>query len=504
MIELSRKHDIIGVAILEAIPDFVASIEPDGEIIFLNRGAREMLGLSFEENVTDLNLFDLYPDRAKKLVQNEAIPTMIKSGFWEGETVLYGAGGIEIPVSQIIVPQKNKEGDLLYISTIARDIRPLKEVEEQLLQIIKLESLGFIAGDLAHDFNNLLMGISLNVGLALLKSRDDEVRDLLKRIEVIISQAQGLSQQLRTFAHAEDPVRSAISLQPLIESVVKKTVRSSSITVELNLQDDLDTVFADSDQIIHAIRNLVINAHEAMPESGKISVTAENHVVEASESIRGVSAGKYIKIVIADDGIGIHPDIIRNIFDPFFTTRPGNSGLGLTACLDIFKRHGGGITVDSTVGKGSVFTLYIPAAKNKDNFEITEIGHDNKSMNILVMDDEPTVRLGLESLLSTMGNKVTTASCGEDALHLYESAMEAGQPYDLVILDLMVPGKMGGSDTMRRLKQIDPNVAGILSSGYANDPTMVNYGDHGFKAVLPKPYTHEHLELVISDLAAMA
>ncbi len=500
LIHISQGREFNWAELLEATPDFVASTDPDGKILYLSRGARDMLGLGVEENVNGLKLLDIYPDWAKEIVQNEALPTMVQNGIWEGETAINGAGGVEIPVSQIILAHKTADGDLLYLSTIARDIRPMKEAEEQLLRVQKLESLGFLAGELAHEFNNLLMGILLNVGLAQLQTRDDEVRDLLQRTEAIVSQAKGLSQQLRTLALSGEPVRTTMPLQPLIERAVNKTQHSSSIKIELNLPDDLDEAFADSTQIIHAINNVVVNAVEAMPEGGKISVTARNRIVDASDPIRDITPGKYIMIDIVDDGIGIPPDIKRNLFDPFFTTHPGSSGLGLTSCHNIMKRHGGGITITSTVGSGSTFTLYIPAVDEKNKPKITAIGHDNKSVNILVMDDDAAVRMGLKSLLSMMGNKVTTVNCGEDALHSYQSAIDAGEPYDLVILDLTVPGKMSGSDTMKHLRQIDPEVAGVLSSGYVNDPMMVNYGDHGFKGVLPKPYTHEHLELLLADL----
>ena len=387
----------------------------------------------------------------------------------------------------IDTPLRNIDGTISKLE-IFRDITDRKRLETEMLRSAKLESLGVMAGGLAHDFNNFLASIMLNVGTARLKAgTDQEIQDLLQAAEQSIQQARGITQQLLTFTRGGEPVKSSTSLQPIIKDSVKFTLHGSKTIPRFDLPEDLWPVEIDPGQINQVINSLAINAVQAMPRGGYLTVTGRNVTIRKGDHRTALQPGNYMEVAVKDEGVGIPPDTIDSVFDPYYTTREGGTGLGLFSVHSIIERHGGWITLESEVDRGTTFTFYLPAAARE--VEVPSSGAIQKgSGRVLVMDDDDMIRLGFTALLGELGYEVEITADGEEAIERYAEALNSEQPFDAVILDLTVPGHMGGAEAIERLKELDPRVRAVVSSGYSTDPIMANYQEYGFKAVLLKPF----------------
>jgi CheY-like chemotaxis protein len=307
-------------------------------------------------------------------------------------------------------------------------------------------------------------------------------------VEKAALQAKKLTQQLLTFARGGTPIIQTTSITELITESTNFTLRGSNVSCEFFIPDDLWFVNVDEGQMGQVINNLIINADQAMPEGGKIEVSAENITVGEEQALP-IKKGKYVKITIKDRGIGISKEHLERIFDPYFTTKQKGSGFGLAITYSIIKRHRGHITVESEVGVGTTFSIYLPASFEKmpmkEKIEKKVVSGAGK---ILVMDDEEVVRDVAGEMLKQIGYEVEFAKDGAEAIELYNRAKESGNAFIAVILDLTVPGGMGGVETIKKLLEIDPGVKAIVSSGYSNDPVMANFSEYGFSEVVPKPY----------------
>jgi nitrogen-specific signal transduction histidine kinase/ActR/RegA family two-component response regulator len=384
---------------------------------------------------------------------------------------------------------------------LRKEIADRGKMEQELLKAQKLESFGVLAGGIAHDFNNLLASIAANISLARLNldPKNSAYRQL-EGAEKASLRAQDLTRQLLTFSKGGDPVKKAVALGDLIREVTGFTTRGSRVKFFFSLPEDLWLANVDEGQISQVINNLLINAVEAMPGGGMITVRAENLTVSKGDAIP-VAAGKYIKIAIQDQGTGMPPGHLQKIFDPYFTTKQKGSGLGLAICYSIVKKHDGHITVESVLGSGTTFSIYLPASSNeiprkKDSREEPIRG----AGKILVMDDEAIVRDVTGQILKHLGYDVEFAGDGSEAIDLYRKAKESGKPFDLVIMDLTVPGGMGGKEAIYRLIEIDPDARAIVSSGYADNLVMSDFRQYGFKGVVAKPYKIQQLALVLHSV----
>lgn len=313
-------------------------------------------------------------------------------------------------------------------------------------------------------------------------------------------QAQNLTHQLLTFAKGGEPIKKPCQINQLLVKSAKFVTSGAKSRCECKLADDLWAAEVDSGQINQVISNLIINADQAMPNGGIITIGSENIEISTDNAFQ-LPAGKYIKICVEDQGIGIQRKHVLNIFDPYFTTKQRGSGLGLATVFSIVKKHDGHITVYSEVGKGAVFHIYLPALTT----DIQEIEDKRRSEHaghgrILVMDDQELILNMIRMMLDRMGYETESATDGAKAIELYREAYEAGTPFDLVILDLTVPGGMGGAETMAELLKIDAKVKAVVSSGYSNDPIMANHQDYGFCGVAPKPYSMEHLAELFNEI----
>jgi len=417
---------------------------------------------------------------------------------------------------------------------VIRDVSERKRMEEELIKAQKLESVGVLAGGIAHDFNNLLTAILGNISLArMYADPKDKMFERLTEAEKVSLRAKDLTQQLLTFAKGGAPVKRVTYIGELIKDSASFAVRGSNVRCEFSIPDDPSTssgqapstssgqapstgastelgegsgqalwwVEVDEGQMSQVINNVVINAQQAMPEGGIIKVRAENMTVGAGfKPAPTIEDGKYVKITIEDRGIGIPKEHLPKIFDPYFTTKQKGSGLGLATAYSIIKKHDGFITVESKVGVGTTFYIYLPASQKeilrKEEGEKLLVGKGK----ILVMDDEKVVREVAGNMLDILGHEVEFASDGAEAIESYKIARESGQPFDVVILDLTVPGGMGGKEAIRKLLEIDPGVKAIVSSGYSNDPVMAEFRGYGFRGVIAKPYKIKELSEVLYNV----
>jgi PAS domain S-box-containing protein len=372
---------------------------------------------------------------------------------------------------------------------IVRNVTDRRRAEEEHVKLEKLESIGVLAGGIAHDFNNILTAIQGNISVArLLSKRRGDAAARLEEAEKAAVRARDLTRQLLTFSKGGAPIKRTMSIADVVVPSCEFAVRGSNVRCHFDVSEDLRTIEADEGQINQVLSNLVINADHAMPEGGLIHVQAENVVLGAGE-LPPLAKGRYVRVSIKDRGIGIDAETLPRVFDPYFTTKPGGSGLGLTTAYSIARNHDGLITVESAPGLGSTFHVYLPASdKRPARQRVARTRIKAGTGKILLMDDEEAIRELAGDLLSIMGYEVETVADGAQAVLSYDRAGEAGAPFDLVILDLTVPGGMGGKEALERLLRLDRNVRAIVSSGYSNDPIMADYAKYGFSGVIPKPY----------------
>ena len=389
---------------------------------------------------------------------------------------------------------------------VTRDITERKRLEEERVRAVKLESVGLLAGGIAHDFNNILTAVFANIGLAKMLTAkhslpsEDKVVERLSAAEKACLRARDLTKQLLTFAKGGAPVKSTTAIASIITDTVQFALRGADVRCTMHIADDLWPVDVDEGQISQVLQNLVINADQAMPEGGIIGVEAENYSVSSYVGLP-LEPGNYVRVCVMDQGIGIPQEHLSKIFDPYFTTKQKGSGLGLATTYSIIKRHEGHIAVTSSLGKGTSFTFYLPASATVagSHDDISE-GLLQGTGRILVMDDEEEIREVLGKMLQHLGFDVDFASDGSQAVLLFSRAMQDKMPYVATILDLTIPGGMGGKETLRRIHQQYPEAIVIVSSGYSNDPVMAQATQFGFSSFIPKPYNLADLSKVLSRL----
>ena len=383
------------------------------------------------------------------------------------------------------------------------DITEHKRAEEDRLILNKLESTGILAAGIAHDFNNLLTMILLNLELAeTLAPTGGELAHHLEQAKQASLMASGLTRQLLTFASGGAPVRKPTHLAGVIEASVRLAAGGSTVRCDFSLAEDLWPAEVDAGQIGQVIRNLVLNAREAKPEGGLISVRAENVVLGPQED-PPLPPGDYVRMSFTDQGGGISKEVLPKIFDPYFSTKQRGTqkgmGLGLTICHTIIQKHGGAITVESEPRVGTTFRLYLPASRKLVQKEMESVPAGAlRHGRILVMDDEEVVRKLIRRLLQQMGHEVELVEDGHRAVEAYGSAKGQGRPFDAVILALAVRGGVGGMAAILALLKVDPAVKAIVMSGYTNDPAVLEPERYGFKGVLTKPFDRHSLRKVLA------
>lgn len=484
--------------LVESLP-VAMLVHTEGKIVFINsEGVKLFRGSSPGDFIGKPVLNLVHPDyrelgikRIKDIYDKKKDAEFLEEKFigLDGEL-------IDVEVAGRIVDYRGKPASQVVI----KDITEKKMIEAERLKALKLESLGILAGGIAHDFNNILTGIMGSISLSLLKIEPgSKIHSLLQAGEKACLRARELTRQLLTFSRGGDPVKENASIAELIRESANFILRGSNVTCIYSFAENLLPIEVDKGQIGQVIQNIILNADQAMPEGGVIEVTARNVSLKDRE-VALLKKGKYIKITLKDEGVGIDVQYHQKVFDPYFTTKSKGSGLGLSVVYSIINKHNGAVTVDSELGKGSVFTIYLPASGKKEKQREAIIPGQpikkNVSGFVLLMDDDPQVREIGSLMIEAIGIKVQCAADGKEALELYKKAKQAGRQFDVVIMDLTVPGGMGGKTAVKKLLALDPAAKVVVASGYSNDPVMANYKKYGFVDMLPKP-------LVLEDLTAM-
>ncbi|MDT8317576.1 MAG: PAS domain S-box protein [bacterium] len=378
------------------------------------------------------------------------------------------------------------------------DITERKLMEEELLKGQRLESIGVLAGGIAHDFNNILTGVITNLEVAkdCLSEQEKVDKNIIKSLnyaESAAMRAADLTRQLLTFSKGGAPVMERVSVGELLVETASFVLRGSNVRRRCRISDDLWSVKIDENQISQVINNLVINAKQAMPDGGTVTIWAENVYIDKGR-LPSLSAGRYIKITIKDRGCGIPERNLLKIFDPYFTTKSQGSGLGLATSYTIIKRHMGHIIVESDEDSGTEFKVYLPATNEVDFKKEEKHVMDYRGFGrVLLLEDEDIVATSVGMIASSAGYELEHARDGKEAVQFYRSAMKKGNSFDVVMMDLTIAGGMGGVETIKRLKRIDPLIKAIVCSGYSDDDVMANYGEYGFCGVLPKPFTKDQV-----------
>lgn len=380
-------------------------------------------------------------------------------------------------------------------------------MEQELFKIEKLKSIGLLAGGIAHDFNNFLTAILGNISLALFDGGlSEKGRKALANAEKAGLMAKDLTGQLLTFAKGGEPRKKLCALAEIVREAAQLAVLGGQYTCRFSISEDLWPVEIDQEQIEQVILNIVVNATQVLPKGEVIDITCVNVDSLGENHLIRLSPGPYVRITIADRGAGIPPEILSRIFDPYFSTRSEGDGLGLAICHSIVRRHNGTIAVESSPGTGTTFFIYLPARPGGFVVQANREGAlavERRPMRILVMDDDPMIREVLGAMLDLLGHQVLLAQDGDEAIKKYQQAQESGALIDLIIMDLVIPGGMGGKEAVREIHRLCPDARVIVSSGYSSDPVLANYRDYGFSATMVKPYQLKELARVINELTMM-
>lgn len=516
--EIERRNETLGALraseeryrdLADLLPQPVFEADPAGRLSFLNRAAFDTLGYLQEDLDKGLKLQTIYTVSTMDQIALAPRP---------------GANGDRIEFAELTARRKDGSSipTLLYASAIENggqrvglrgiivDMTEHKLLEEELFRTQNLESIGILAGGIAHDFNNLLTAILGNVSLAgNLIGTEPQVSKLLSDAEKASLQARNLTRQLISLAQGSAPAKTIFALGGTISDATQLALSGSNAGCRLHLADDLWPIHGDPGQIHQLVTNVVMNARDFMPEGGIVEVNAENVALTGGE-VASLAAGRYVKLSIKDHGQGIAEKDLPKVFDPYFSTKARGCqkgmGLGLTIAYAIARRHGGQITIQSTPGKGTVVQAYLPASAETPRAASPDSRRRPPSCQrrLLYMDDDDMVRELAEEMLHYLGYEVQVARDGLEAVQLYREAMARELPFDLVVLDLTVRAGMGGKEALRVLQELDPSVRAVVASGYADDPVMAAFAEHGFMGAISKPYQMEKLSEVVQSAIGSA
>jgi two-component system cell cycle sensor histidine kinase/response regulator CckA len=488
---------------LRSIGDGVIVTDIDGNITLLNKVSEQLTGWTHEEALGKplAEVFNIINETTREKCENP-VEKVLKFGKIVGlanHTALIKKDGTEIIIADSAAPIKDTQSRTIGIVLVFRDITAQYGMEQEMQKIQKLESLGLLAGGLAHDFNNLLTSILGNVSMVKMQLGADH-RSFTRLIEAekAAKMAADLTQQLLTFAKGGAPVKKPASILEIAREACTFAMSGSNIKCFHTIPASLWSVEVDRSQISQVFNNLIINAIHAMPGGGAVHVAFENATVRDNNAA-SLKQGDYVKITFHDEGTGIPEEKLPKIFEPYFTTKEGGTGLGLATVFSIIKRHEGTITVASKAGAGTTFTLYIPALRDTHSPMSQEVRTVRTGQGrILIMDDEELVRSVAGAILSELGYAVAYAKDGKEAIAAYLEAEKEQNPFDVVIMDLTIPGGMGGKDAVKHLRAAAPDAKVVVSSGYSKDPIMAEHEKYGFCGVVCKPYDAGELSEEVS------
>jgi len=497
--KLAEERSRFLSAVTEKISDSLIVTDTHFAITYINRAAEQLFGYTLDE-VRGKTPDFLNAESMADQMQQELYETVSSGKTYATDAINKRKDGSTFICDYKVMPLKDEQDTIMAYVGIQRDITDRKRLEEERQRVDKLESIGTLAGGIAHDFNNILTAILGNINLArTISPAGSELAELILEAEKAALRAKQLTQQLLTFSKGGAPVRKVIQIERLVRDTAAFTLRGSNVKCLFDIDPGLWTANVDEGQIGQVINNIVLNARQAMPNGGAIGIAARNITLNGDDSIgRGLplEKGDYVRVALVDRGTGIPADHLERIFDPYFTTKQTGSGLGLSICFSIVRNHGGHIAVESEINKGTTFYVYLPATHEKESGQAARapLAPARPGKRLLVMDDEAGVRGVAVRMLRHLGySDAWQAADGREAVDMYAEAMRAGRPFDAVILDITVPGGMGGIEAFGKLRELDPEVRGIISSGYAEDKALADFADYGFKASMAKPYTLEQI-----------
>lgn len=492
---------------LASIADAVITTDSNQAITMMNGEAERLLQWNADDG-TGRQIDELLP--LWRSGQEILIEGLVAAVLEKGEPISYSAGietatrkGKRVPIALRATPLRSDDGFARGVVVVAHDNTEHEKLAQEMLRSSKLESLSILAGGIAHEYNNILTSIFGQLALAQTEPLTPTLAERIGQTELSALRARDLTRQLLTFANGGDPVRRKVDIEDLVRCAANFANRSPGVYCQFEFEPKLPKGEVDADQMSQVIHNLISNAQQSMPQGGQIRIHARSIVLE--QETLSMAAGQYIRISIADDGLGITEENIGRIFDPFFSTKPNAAGLGLSAAYSIVRKHFGTIEVVSPSKGGAIFHVWIPATTDAPTEPVTRrdvVG--SGSGRILVMDDEQQIRTILKEMLSLAGYEVNVAETGEEALRLFNIARQVKRPFDAVIMDLIIPHGMGGREAIAKLREIDTNVPVLVSSGYSNDPVMARHRDFGFSGVLAKPYRMMDMLNTIAEMISVS
>jgi PAS domain S-box-containing protein len=499
--ELAAEKERLTVT-LKSLGEAVITTDLHGRILLLNHTAEVFAGCS-QEQVIGKSLSAVFKliDASTAAASESPVDAILRphrTAEAHNRATLVSRDGTQRLVEHTGMPIRNNDGAVEGVVVVVRDVSDVARLEEERQKAGKLASLGVLAGGIAHDFNNILTAIVGNISLARLDaSLDFQTDGQLGEAEKACARAKTLTHQLLTFSKGGTPVKKTVGLNDIIRESAGFALRGTNVRCDFVLADNLWAVEADEGQMVQVLNNLVLNAQQAMAGGGTIVITSQNQAADAGRDPRSPQ----VRISVEDRGVGIPEEHLNRIFDPYFTTKRQGSGLGLATSYSIVRNHGGSIDVRSIVNQGTVITITLPAHPERVPVrrEARSVAKPGKG-RVLVMDDEEALRNLARAMLGKLGYEVAVAADGREAIEMYRSAKEANRTFDVVVMDLTVPGGIGGKDAIQDLLRIDPDVRAIVSSGYADDPVMAEYEAYGFKGVVPKPFGSGELSTALQQV----
>ena len=505
--QLAEERELLLVT-LRSLGEGVIATDNNGTVVLVNEVAEQLTGWRQQEATgrTIAEVFRILNEQTgqpcatsvQRVLDSDAIASPANN------TELISRDGTRRQITSSASPIRATAGNIIGTVLIFQDVTEQLHMEQALRRVDKLESLGVLAGGVAHDFNNILTAIVGNISLAgRMIDPEHQIQDLLATAEKASWRAKDLTQQLLTFAQGGHPIKETISISSIIQDSSQFVLYGSPVACNFHNTENLWLVDIDTGQISQVIQNLVLNARHAMPDGGCIDIYCDNVPAEDAGSYLQHPGKPHIRITVRDNGAGIPAKYLASIFDPYFSTKQEGSGLGLAIVHSIINKHGGYIEVQSQVGKGTTFTIFIPVADQVFTaIEPQTTRLQQGSGTIMVMDDEECLLELTQQVLNHLGYQSVTARNGAEAVERYRELLQNGETLDAVIMDLTIPGGMGGKDAMKAILEIDPQAKAIASSGYSSDPIMSHFREYGFSGAISKPFRIETLAQLLAEVIA--
>jgi PAS domain S-box-containing protein len=490
---------------LQSISDAVITTDLEGRVVLMNpaaeqlteKGAGDMAGRPLGE------LFDLRDEltREKRGSPVSGLLAQRTDSRSADAYILVTPSGAERLIAENAALIKAADGSVSGAVLALRDITRERRQADETARAGKLESLGLLAGSIAHDFGNLLTAIVGNLAVAQHSPGvPAPVLDRLALVERTAWRAKDVTRQLVTFARGGEPKKKRVELGPLIREAATFATANTAVTARFVIDPGLWAVEADEGQLVQVVNNLAVNAVQAMPEGGTLMISAEN-LRPGANSLAPAGDGRWVRLAVTDTGTGISPENMQRIFDPFFTTKKKGTGLGLATSYSIVKKHGGQLRVESTLGTGTTFHIILPGISNASATPWATPGRSPAEAalgRILLLDDEQAVRESVALMLGLLNYDVVEAADGAEAVEQFQTARNTGRAFDAVLLDLQVPGGLGGAETLRRLREIEPALRAIAIGEQPDDPVLRDCAAHGFAAALRKPFKMQELKQLLA------